>query len=250
MHDFIQKINPKGGINQIEDAGSPEGVVTAYVGQWYLDTNTMETYRKDSGDNTKTGWGLKGAGAGKVFPTDLLTTSLSAYNAAAGSTWVEITESEYIDLQNDAGSETIGTQNINMQAGTFGDFAGGSTYTFAKNELPSTNNNASIWCFSVYIGNIPMGGVNKVKARVGTNLIDIGNLPSSTITSGLACFVKKGGSASFTTPYLSAVLSSSNASMYYSVPGTAGRYNPGDLTSTTSMSTGFNWGIQGIVRTF
>ncbi len=64
MADFIQKINPKGGIAQDSGTGSPEGVVTGYVGRWYLDTSTEDTYRKDSGDNTNTGWKLKGSGGG------------------------------------------------------------------------------------------------------------------------------------------------------------------------------------------
>ena len=62
MQEFIKKINPKAGITQFTGTGSPEGVVIGYVGQWYLDADTDATYRKDSGDNTNSGWALKGSG--------------------------------------------------------------------------------------------------------------------------------------------------------------------------------------------
>ena len=56
MQDFIQKINPQGGIKQLSNTVSPEGVATGYEGQIYLDTSTGILYVKKSGDNTNTGW--------------------------------------------------------------------------------------------------------------------------------------------------------------------------------------------------
>jgi len=56
MQDFIQKLNPQGGIAQFNGTGSPEGVVTGYVGNNYLDTSTADLYQKASGDNTNSGW--------------------------------------------------------------------------------------------------------------------------------------------------------------------------------------------------
>jgi hypothetical protein len=86
MSDFIQKINPQAGIAQITGTGSPEGVVIGYVGQWYLDTAINSTYRKDSGDNTNTGWALKAAGGSTPVIDNLTSTSTtSALSANQGN---------------------------------------------------------------------------------------------------------------------------------------------------------------------
>lgn len=85
MQDFIQKVNFKGGIAQFTGTGSPEGVVTAYVGNNYLDTSNGNYYEKASGDNTNTGWTLiNGAGGGSITVEDNLT-STSTTNALSAN---------------------------------------------------------------------------------------------------------------------------------------------------------------------
>lgn len=81
MQDFIQKINPKGGIAQLSGTGSPEGVEDGYVGNKYLDTSTNNLYEKLSGDATNTGWTLiNGAGGGGGGAVDLFFFSIDANN--------------------------------------------------------------------------------------------------------------------------------------------------------------------------
>lgn len=40
----------------LSGVGSPEGVVTADVGDWYYDTFNQQFYYKETGDDTNTGW--------------------------------------------------------------------------------------------------------------------------------------------------------------------------------------------------
>lgn len=67
MADFVQKINPQGGVKHLTGTGSPEGVVTGYVGNHYLDNANADVYYKASGDNSNTGWTLIN-GAGGLTP--------------------------------------------------------------------------------------------------------------------------------------------------------------------------------------
>jgi hypothetical protein len=86
MQDFIQKVNFKGGVGQITGTGSPEGVITGYVGQTYRDTANNNLYEKATGDNTNTGWALKtGAGGSTPIIDNLTSTSTtSALSANQG----------------------------------------------------------------------------------------------------------------------------------------------------------------------
>lgn len=91
MQDFIQKINPKGGLFQFEGTGSPEGVVTAYVGNKYKDTATSNIYYKGDGDNTNTGWinlTTQGGGGG-------VATASATFVKAAGDFTTFATDSGY-----------------------------------------------------------------------------------------------------------------------------------------------------------
>jgi hypothetical protein len=44
--------------------GSPEGVIPAWPGSKYVDTDTGDRYTKESGDGTLTGWTADGSGGG------------------------------------------------------------------------------------------------------------------------------------------------------------------------------------------
>jgi hypothetical protein len=66
LYDFLRRVVMS--VNALDDArvltgvGSPEGVVTASVGQLYTDTAGgagTTLYVKESGVNTKTGWAAK-----------------------------------------------------------------------------------------------------------------------------------------------------------------------------------------------
>ena len=57
-YKFYQKIDPLAGITQNEGSGTPEGVVTGYIGQRFLNTDNNDLYIKSSGENTNTGWQL------------------------------------------------------------------------------------------------------------------------------------------------------------------------------------------------
>jgi hypothetical protein len=79
MKDFIQKINPKGGIKPISSSGSPEGSIIANVGRFYINTLNEDVYFKFSGDNTNTGWTLiNAAGGGGGFGAGDLSMTMTA----------------------------------------------------------------------------------------------------------------------------------------------------------------------------
>jgi hypothetical protein len=57
--------NGSSGAGNLFGSGSPEGAVTADVGQGYVNTNNGEYWVKQSGDGTNTGWvQVSGAGGG------------------------------------------------------------------------------------------------------------------------------------------------------------------------------------------
>lgn len=136
MQDFLQKINPQGGINQFTGTGSPEGVVTGYVGQWYLDTAANSTYRKDSGDNTNTGWALKAGGGGSPTSTNLV-----YYNYFSGASTLILHQSPSMDIRWDG---------INKQLQYYPKFSGwhdagimitkGASMYISTDDISSTHN--------------------------------------------------------------------------------------------------------------
>ena len=188
------------------------------------------------------------------FPEIFLTSSRSAYDSANSGDWIEITAAEYADIQNAAGSETIGTLNTNMQSGPRGSFMNGSTVSFMRDRLPSQRTNAYIWAFSFSVGSVAMGGVNKVKVREGNNVTNIGSLPASSKTNSLVYFIKKDGSGPWTTPYIGMAISSSNADMHYQVTSASGYRQNGDYTLSIPnwfsqpMTNGYDPSMQAIVR--
>lgn len=80
MQDFIQQINPQGGIKHLSNTGNPENSAIGYVGNHYRDTLTGDIYYKAFGDNTNTGWtwiNSTGGNATNLLPTGTIVMTIA-----------------------------------------------------------------------------------------------------------------------------------------------------------------------------
>ena len=253
-------ISSGGGSSTTNTVGSlftPEGSIAGNIGDFYYSQPFQKLFYKTIAGGTN-GWVSWSVVYDSDFWPTVLTTSATSYQSAASQTWVEVTEAEYDLMAAKTGVQSIGAkQKSDLTTGTYGNFNNGYTTTFIKGENPSTYALARVRGFRFYVGTSPMNAgttLHNVKVRTLSpdSIYNIGTLPNSTKTNAYVQFALKGGSASqYYLPYIGCTFSNVNYAMYYNTTvtgGTAGYYTFSDFTgSVTSMTNGFNWGIQALV---
>lgn len=127
-----------------------------------------------------------------------LTTSGSAYDAAAADSWVGITASEYANLQGIFGAAVHGTTTAAMNQSSTSNNAGNNTYsqTNTVNNAPLINASDYVFAFAVKAntgGAVLAGGVIMTSTAINTGYTAVGSaLPAYTSTSqGTNYFVRK-----------------------------------------------------------
>jgi len=136
------------------------------------------------------------AGGGDAIAGSL-TTSLSAYEAAADGEWVKITSTEYTALQTNVGSTTFAgaTPSTMTSIGTSTNFTSGSVFftNVVSAATPAIPANSYVYAVSFYFNGVNSGisvyANNSTSSY--TNFTKIGGtLP--TTTAGLNYYVQKG----------------------------------------------------------
>jgi len=166
MQDFVQKINPQGGINQVTGTGSPEGVVTGYIGYKYRDTSNGDLYEKASGDNTNTGWTLINAAGGGGGAQQAYAASFSTGLMLSATTLAPLSG---IDISNASNQFTIGGSSITCNKA--------GTYQVTLSTLTEANSVASITV------DLLVNSVSKAQTRYDSTVSGSGYFPTTSLTS-------------------------------------------------------------------
>lgn len=136
-----------------------------------------------------------GGGGDKI--AESLTTSLSAYEAAADGAWIKITSSEYTDLQTNVRSTTLAgaTASTVTSIGTATNFTTGAVFftNVVSAATPAIPANSYVYAVSFYYNGVNAGVSVYANDSTSsyTNFTKIGaTLP--TTTAGYNYYVRKG----------------------------------------------------------
>ena len=120
-----------------------------------------------------------------------------------------------------------------------------------KDNHASVFEKAKFYGFRIYVYNYNIRANEcQVKSRVGATLHDVGGfLPASSKTNDYANFILKNPSQVYNMPYLGFQFKNINGMIHYYITNGAetGYYVSGTSSSISSMSSGYDFGIEALV---
>ncbi|OIN55884.1 hypothetical protein [Arsenicibacter rosenii] len=137
----------------------------------------------------RAGRGIGARARRNVFPVNpaaYLTTSLSAYTAAAGGDWVQITGTEYAAMAADTRVGKYGQSDANL--GTYSSY--GANYTIMGNESPVPANRYPFACALHQVDAASQTVRPKIEGASPTGLVSLGSI-TTPATAGVLYFVWK-----------------------------------------------------------